>query len=313
MNRVNKLLELPIPVVFSSATLATHAYHNLLKIMKLDYFSRIPVVQGGVTMQNMSYYVNDLPRDLKNYEYTGFLLQFITRFEQENQGQLPNPRARVIIFCMSKTIIATLFRTLGDHSYLGPAVAQFHADLPEPERVAELDRFQSGKARVLLATSAIGAGFDFDHVDAVIHLESAYGLTDFMQESGRTGRDPGRSGWSFCLIKSSERNPRSSDSTDRLEFRKYLNEQICRRRVILLNFGEIPRSCDPSWQLCDLCLRQKTQQDLVRQAVKQSYQEATAEIEFLARATEFFTDSVCLICFTKWISKYIPILLYILY
>ena len=44
MNRANKLLELPIPVVFSSATLATHAYYDLLKIMKLDYLSRIPVV-----------------------------------------------------------------------------------------------------------------------------------------------------------------------------------------------------------------------------------------------------------------------------
>ncbi|BCS28433.1 uncharacterized protein APUU_70003S [Aspergillus puulaauensis] len=189
-------------------------------------------------------------------------------------------------------MISTLSRTLGGQSYLGPAVAQFHADLPESEKVAELARFQGGEARVLLATSAIGAGFDFKEVDAVIHLESAYGLTDFMQESGRTGRDPRRSGWSFCLIKSSERATRPSDSTDRLEFRKYLNEQICRRRLIALNFGEIPRSCDLSWKLYDLCLQQKAQQDLIRQAVKQSYQEATAEIEFLARATEFFTDSV---------------------
>src|SRR5699024_322729 len=138
----------------------------------------------------------------------------ITRFEQENQDQLTNPRARVIIFYISKTMITTLFRTLGDHSYLGPAVAQFHADLPEPEQVAELDRFQSSEARVLLATSAISTGFDFNHVDTVIHLESTYRLTDFMQESSRTGRDPGQSGWSFYLIKPTKRNPRSSDSTD---------------------------------------------------------------------------------------------------
>ena len=52
-----------------------------------------------------------------------------------------NPRARVIIFYISKTMITTLFRTLGDHSYLGPVVAQFYIDLLELERVVELNRF----------------------------------------------------------------------------------------------------------------------------------------------------------------------------
>ncbi|KAL4923111.1 DEAD/DEAH box helicase [Aspergillus undulatus] len=179
MTRVDHVLRVPVPMVFSSATLSHAAEQELLKIVRLDHFPReIPRVRANLTLPNMAYHVIHMPGSLANRDYPKYLPE-----------------------------------------YLGLAIAQFHADLSEAEKMAELGCFHGnqvgGQARVLLATLAIGAGFDFPNVDLVVHLEGLYGLSDFMQESGRAARNPRQLGWSYCLIRKSELTPRLGDSHER--------------------------------------------------------------------------------------------------
>ena len=63
----------------------------------------------------------------------------------------------------------------------------------ESERRATLQRWASGDAanRWIVATTGLGTGVDIPGIVAVVHMEQPYGLVDFVQQTGRGGRQAG--------------------------------------------------------------------------------------------------------------------------
>ena len=57
------------------------------------------------------------------------------------------------------------------------------------EKQVILDRFMQGQVRVMVATNALGLGIDAPHIRGVIHLGVPDRIRDYVQESGRAGRD----------------------------------------------------------------------------------------------------------------------------
>ncbi|THC87349.1 hypothetical protein EYZ11_013206 [Aspergillus tanneri] len=159
-------------------------------------------------------------------EAAGYLREFIKSFEMQHQVT-----ARVIIFCQTKKLVNNLGEEI-------PHAVIFHADLPMETKNSHITKYESGEANILIATGAIGAGFDFALIHLVIHLHGAWSFTDFMQESGRAGRSPDQPGWSYCLVTVSDLPDRVNDSLDRSLFREYLNEKVCRRRPISRVFSD---------------------------------------------------------------------------
>ncbi len=72
---------------------------------------------------------------------------------------------------------------------LGLAACAYHAGLSSGERSRVHDRFLSGRADVVAATSAFGMGIDEPHVRFVIHASVPGSLDAYYQEIGRAGRD----------------------------------------------------------------------------------------------------------------------------
>ncbi|PKX88353.1 putative telomere-associated RecQ helicase, partial [Aspergillus novofumigatus IBT 16806] len=221
MSRAWHALALPVPMVFSSATLPHHLQAELVDMMKLGSLPQIPVVRADLTLPNMV------------------------------SSTSARPRAKVIIFCRSKRLVDAISEEME------PEAAKFHADLLDQAKLDQLDLFQSSRY-ILVATGAIGAGYDFPDVDLVIHfMPGKYEMTSFMQESGRAGRSPDQPGWSYCLVKAFWMQARPNQEGEALEvttFLNYLGDQVCRRRVISRVFNaRAIESCDPSWALCDLC------------------------------------------------------------
>ena len=56
-------------------------------------------------------------------------------------------------------------------------------------RTANESEFLSGKKTIMVATSAFGMGIDLDSADLVIHFNMPLSLTDYIQQSGRAGRN----------------------------------------------------------------------------------------------------------------------------
>ena len=50
-------------------------------------------------------------------------------------------------------------------------------------------RWIAGEKRVMVCTSAFGAGTDYSHVQLVVHVGTSFNIIDYMQEAGRGGRD----------------------------------------------------------------------------------------------------------------------------
>jgi superfamily II DNA helicase RecQ len=52
-----------------------------------------------------------------------------------------------------------------------------------------LERFVTGKDRIMVTTNALGMGIDIPDIRVVWHVDKPRTLLDYAQESGRAGRD----------------------------------------------------------------------------------------------------------------------------
>lgn len=292
MWRARQAMALGVPTVFASATLPDHLEDDLYQKIGLEVKPHVFRVKGSINQPTLSYRVEEMP---PRAELGPYLMQFIQNFERKLGKPL-----QILVFCMSKRLVDEL------HDDYDQVTAYFHADLDEDTKTRELQRFLQQKCPILLATGAIGAGYDFPSLDVVIHLQGAYGLTDFLQESGRASRSPGRRGFSICLVRPSDRSPRENDSAERAFFRAYLNESICRRRSILRIFnGQAIESCDPSWVPCDLCEKRLLVHQQVAQATSHYYQNASKAYTTLLEGLEFWWNQQCFLCYIRCYGKFL--------
>ena len=71
----------------------------------------------------------------------------------------------------------------------GVKARAYHAGLPSEVRHEAQDAFMSGETEVIVATIAFGMGIDKADIRAVYHYNLPKSLENYMQETGRAGRD----------------------------------------------------------------------------------------------------------------------------
>ena len=93
---------------------------------------------------------------------------------------------KTIVFCLTTADAELLAAAMADAGH--PAVAAYHGRLPTEEREALEDDLASGRLRCLVATSALGMGYDLPDLGAVAHYGVPPTLLDVYQAIGRAGR-----------------------------------------------------------------------------------------------------------------------------
>lgn len=88
---------------------------------------------------------------------------------------------KAIVFCFSVGLAEEMAKKHNHPCY--------HADVQEGDRKAILASFRSGEDPLLFATSSLGAGLDVEGVTTVVHAGAPHSMTDYLQETGRAGRN----------------------------------------------------------------------------------------------------------------------------
>lgn len=172
-----------------------------------------------------------------------------------------HPGESGIVYCLSR---ATVDETAAWLTAQGINALAYHAGLESGLRSRRQDAFLADDGLVLVATIAFGMGIDKPDVRFVAHLDLPSSLEAYYQETGRAGRD-GQPAETLLLygLQDVTLRRRMIDQGDAPEAVKRVERSkldallgvcetaSCRRRAILLHFGETPpMSCGH----CDNCV-----------------------------------------------------------
>eukprot|EP00794_Sanderia_malayensis_P002023 gene2023-2300_t len=187
------------------------------------------------------------------------VLQFLSFSVQDIKEHGFNA-TRILIFCRNHNHCRTLFR-LYDRKFDGKyqdfltrPYAMFHAGThPDVKHhIIESMSKPNGYVRIVFATTAFGMGVDCKSLQHVIHFGPPNDIDDYIQESGRAGRD-GLQSHAILLL-----HPRCMTSKTSPAMKAYsTNTMFCRRNSLVKYFGkgisDLGLECH---QCCDVCAQQ---------------------------------------------------------
>jgi superfamily II DNA/RNA helicase len=101
-----------------------------------------------------------------------------------------------LVFVRTKRGADALVRKLGRHDVNAVAM---HGNMSQPQRQRALQRFESGKVPVLVATDVAARGLDIDDVAHVVNYDPPEEDKGYVHRTGRTGR-AGRSGTAITFV-----------------------------------------------------------------------------------------------------------------
>jgi ATP-dependent DNA helicase RecQ len=170
-----------------------------------------------------------------------------------------HPGRAAIVYCTSRAEVERLAEQLAAH---GLSALPYHAGLADEARAAAQDAFLGERVDVVVATVAFGMGIDRPDVRCVVHAGSPRSLEQYMQESGRAGRD-GEPAECVLLYSPGDvvrwrgRLERDGLLTEgnQLHLRRieaYASGAGCRHRALAEHFGE--RLAGETCGACDWCL-----------------------------------------------------------
>ena len=165
-----------------------------------------------------------------------------------------------IVYCATQSDAVEMAYVLKSHGILATF---YHAGLDRHDRLQNASLWLTGEIQVMCCTNAFGMGIDKKNVRFVMHLSQPGSLEDYIQESGRGGRD-GETCSCMLFFRFGDRifHMRNIAQTaskvvreNKLELLNYVSQFCtddsgCRVQKIAKYFGEDQGNC---CYVCDVC------------------------------------------------------------
>ena len=196
-------------------------------------------------------------------------------------GLVDHAQDKIILYVATRNEASALAALLNCAAYTSTV-----ADTAEEKEKILSTWIDSASQPYMVATWALGLGFDYAHVRIVIHVgELRNSLVDFAQESGRAGRD-GAQAFSLVLLRQ-DWVPNAKDRMlpERKPVYEFLDGLHCRRRILseYLDTGsEVIFECPGgAFAKCDACRRRSDFRDGHAEVDRGKAREMLPEQEFI--------------------------------
>ncbi len=164
--RILRLLPPGVPVLCTTATANDRVVADVMAQVPRLQISRGPLVRPSLRLYNI--------RLADQSERLAWLAHFIPQIEGSG-----------IVYCLTVQDTERVAEWLNRH---GVAADAYHAGLQGAQRVAIENRLLENKVKALVATVALGMGFDKPDLGFVIHFQRPGSVVAYYQQVGRAGR-----------------------------------------------------------------------------------------------------------------------------
>lgn len=187
-----KNLRESIPVSCFTATAKQRVIEDILSYFKEKLSLDLVLFRSGAQRTNLKYYVFTKTSAEDKYQQLRTLLE-------------TNNNTPAIIYVSRTKRTRELAERLEKDGVSG-GVVSYHGQMDRQQRIENQEKFMSGEARIIVATTAFGMGVDKSDVQLVIHYDISTSLEDYVQEAGRAGRDEKLSAECFVLFDEEDLN-----------------------------------------------------------------------------------------------------------
>lgn len=164
------------PLICLTATAKPAVIRDITDHFRSRLGVSLELIDGGAVRTNLSFEVVPTNKARKQGDIAAVL-----EYALPKEGW-----SGAIVYCSTRSATESVSGFLKEKGF---AAAHYHAGL-ETERKKEVQKqFYDGELRVIAATNAFGMGIDKPDIRLVVHGDTPGSLENYLQESGRAGRD----------------------------------------------------------------------------------------------------------------------------
>jgi len=161
-----------IPVSCFTATAKPKVVADIIAYFKQNLGLDLALFSAKTARKNLQYKVYDSKDDADKYSHLRQILE-------------SNPCPTIVYVSRTKRAYQ-LAQTLADDGF---DAKPYHGKMDKQEKTSNQNDFIAGKIQIMVATSAFGMGVDKSDIGVVVHYDISDSLENYVQESGRAGRD----------------------------------------------------------------------------------------------------------------------------
>ena len=148
----------------------------------------IPLITESLGMDDYRVHIGKLKRTNLSIKKR-FVKTDAERYREVGKAVYKAPdKGRIVIYCTRICDVEDMRDYLIEECYIRPSdIAICHSKCSN--RPAEEERFRTGDARIMVATSAFGMGVNIPDIRLVVVSQLPFSIASFYQMAGRSGRD----------------------------------------------------------------------------------------------------------------------------